>query len=530
MLIKPVIGEQAPPAAVVPTAPPADANTVPLAAVAPAAGEDILTGRPSEIDGLLSGVLAGLTISDGGAGQAKDDAHEQPIPPPVYVPNEPTPTDPSSKIDDDRKTPDTPKEFQGPHEPEKLTDDGLLDVGEPPMRVRKISMDTEDVETQKLIDDINGEVTAAVADCEKTIERSLSEATSPVDAPEEEQFMPVGEHELHRHAGSLVDGPIPAHTTSVQDPFSVDAPSPFASGLASTIIDGATLESASKTASSLLGGFVDTVQHAADVVADKVVEMAGDVGAKVEDLVDLGEDKKEPAEVSHRKASQDLSRHRNSRFALGGDGEEKQLWEETDPALDKVLDSLNEESSAVDRKLSEATPDFHQNGVHDEPKVSNFSSAPQHLGPLTTTLEVSRFSSQPQKLGGKKPVPVLSRPFYFELAWIPRSGSKCALTDEAFADAFFAKLRASTLVLPSEDVAAYVLDSWLVAKKIAVDWKAPQFLLPTRESTALQAFRTMRADELTAAGATLRTALDHCSTKVDMDGAEKVFHTVKIEL
>lgn len=435
--------------------------------------------------------------------------------------------------------------------PEPVNEEGLLEVGELPMTLRKVSMDTDDMEAEKIVEQLNKDVKDAVKECENVIEQDAqrfrnAEETDLLKKISPSPMIPLDEGladtsigdssvtgvlcgamehmsldgspksietSLNMDSGSSLNESSDAYSprkesTQAEVDLLGSLSSPFTTGLASTIaskiIDGATIEGAKKNAEGLLDHVLGEFDQLSNAVEHKV-ENAFD------NLANVG-----------RKISQDFNALRSTTFSHSGEGEEPReiQYEETDPAIEKVLDTLSNESGEVDRKLSTAnTPieESHINGNgHDVQHGHDFPPGViMHL---------------PSRVPGKLAVPRSTKSFYFDLVFAPRVGTETAFKDAETATAYFTHVRAANIVLPSDNLPTFVLDSWLRAKNLSSDRAIHSTLLPTIESANVTAFRHMNEEELLQNNLTLKLGLDHCTTKVIINDEERPFNVVKLDL
>ncbi|PIO58239.1 hypothetical protein TELCIR_20330, partial [Teladorsagia circumcincta] len=401
---------------VVPSAPPLIPMPEPESNVTP--GPDSV---PDSDHGPASGIIEIPKADDDTVGPASPSKapheHDDSLPnPPFHVDVTPAePFVPPSFRREGQASPsdllidDVPEEFKGPHTPQEIGENGLLDNLEEPVRVRKISMDTDD------------------------------------------------------------------------------------------------LEKALEAVGSAYEGLVDLASTVTDTVSEGV-----------KDATEMAQEK--------MKAMQTRS------SLVENDGDNRPVkYEETDPVIDSVLETVATDSDRVDHALSNGGSGMEnkENGKRPDHEVdedgfrlaSGDHDIRLHLPPLTAPRGNRAVA-----------VPHLSRPLFFELVTVPHLHGKCTLTDEQSAVEYFTNIRSANYILHSEDVSPAVLDGWLAGKK---QWFRDEHkcrLIPTRHHSALLAFVTAHAAEMEEHGLVMNSSLEHNSISINTEEGREDYHMIKIEL
>ncbi|ETN73613.1 hypothetical protein NECAME_00700 [Necator americanus] len=352
-----------------------------------------------------------------------------------------------------------PEEFKGPHVPQEVGENGLLDDLEEPPKLMKISMDTDDL--KNALEKGAAAVADQLAQCFDSLSLNTSHSEKE-DASDKtsEKASPEGQAEIARKISAQM----------IQD-----ASTPFTSALASTLFEGA--EAAKKAANAALEDIADLANAVSETVTDGMKEAAEQVNDKM-------------------KAMQ----NRSSLVEVDGEEHRQVKYEETDPIIDTVLESVANDSDRVDHAMSNGGSGIQakENGKKEN-EASLFSSLPCILIRIMSGSEIPvdeegfRVASDshdmrlylppPSALRGRAPaVPHLSRPLFFELATVPHFNAH--------------KTR----------------------------------LIPTRHHSALQSFVTENAAQLEECGLVLNSALEHNTISINTEEGREDYHMIKIEL
>ncbi|RCN50771.1 hypothetical protein ANCCAN_03157 [Ancylostoma caninum] len=428
-----------------------------------------------EIPGHVPGSPASKRDSSPVTPPEREVTPAEPFVPPVI--RRPSPTSPEIVLEGD-----LPEEFKAAHVPQEVGENGLLDDIEEPPKLMKISMDTDDL--KKALEKGATAVADQLAQCLDSLslntthhEKESSDKTSP-EAQEAEVARKISQQ--------MID----------------EASTPFTSALASTLYEGA--ETAKKVASSALDDLVDLANTVSETVVDGVKEAADQVNDKM-------------------KAMQT----RSSLVEADG-GEERPIkYEETDPIIDTVLETVANDSDRVDHAMSNGGPGMQtkENGKKEhEVDEEGFRVA-------SDSHDMRLYLPPPSAARGRAAAPPhLSRPLFFELATVPHFNGKCSLPDEQSAIEYFTNVRSANYILHSDDVSRAVLDGWLTAKKHWLNNGQKTRVIPTRHHSALQAFVTENAAQLEEHGLVMNSSLEHNTISINTEEGREDYHMIKIEL
>ncbi|KAK6052087.1 hypothetical protein COOONC_10407, partial [Cooperia oncophora] len=432
--------------------------------------------------------------------EPKHEHDDSPSIPPVHVdvtPAEPFPppsfdkhgqASPSDLLIED----DIPDEFKGPHTPQEVGENGLLDDLEEPPKLKKISMDTDDLEKalQK--------GAAAVAD---QLAHCLDSLSLSADNSEKDDSEKMDSHDDESSKKEAHDQVELARKLSQQ--MVEEASTPLASALASALADGA-------------GAVQTAVGSAYEGLVDLATTVSESVTEGVKDAAELAQEKMKTMQT------------RSSLVESDGDNRPVK-YEETDPVIDSVLETVATDSDRVDHALSNGGSGLEnkENGRRPDHEVDDdgfrLASADHdirlHLPPLTAARGNRAVA-----------VPHLSRPLFFELVTVPHLHGKCTLTDEQSAVEYFTNIRSANYILHSEDVSPVVLDGWLTGKKQWFRDDQKCRLIPTRHHSALLAFVTAHAAEMEEHGLVVNSSLEHNSISINTEEGREDYHMIKIEL
>ncbi|KAK6012591.1 hypothetical protein OSTOST_22237 [Ostertagia ostertagi] len=258
------------------------------------------------------------------------------------------------------------------------------------------------------------------------------------------------------------------------------------------------------------------------------------VGSAYEGLIDLASTVSETVAEGVKDATelaQEKMKAMQTRSSLvENDGDNRPVkYEETDPVIDSVLETVATDSDRVDHALSNGGSGMEnkENGKRPDHEVdedgfrlaSGDHDIRLHLPPLTAPRGNRAVT-----------VPHLSRPLFFELVTVPHLHGKCTLTDEQSAVEYFTNIRSANYILHSEDVSPVVLDGWLTGKKQWFRDEQKCRLIPTRHHSALLAFVTAHAAEMEEHGLVMNSSLEHNSISINTEEGREDYHMIKIEL
>ncbi|KAK6024765.1 hypothetical protein OSTOST_09421, partial [Ostertagia ostertagi] len=370
---------------------------------------------------------------------------------------------------------DVPEEFKGPHTPQEVGENGLLDNLEEPPKLRRISMDTDDLE--KALERGAAAVADQLAQCLDSLSLSNNNSDNDDTNKKESHEVESSKAESHDDEASKKESSNPAEVArKLSQQMIEEASTPLASALASSLAEGA--------------GTIQTAVGSAYEVSETVAE-------GVKDATELAQEK--------MKAMQTRS------SLVENDGDNRPVkYEETDPVIDSVLETVATDSDRVDHALS--------NGGSGMENKEN-GKRPDH--------EVDEDGF---RLASAVTVPHLSRPLFFELVTVPHLHGKCTLTDEQSAVEYFTNIRSANYILHSEDVSPVVLDGWLTGKKQWFRDEQKCRLIPTRHHSALLAFVTAHAAEMEEHGLVMNSSLEHNSISINTEEGREDYHMIKIEL
>ncbi|VDL76027.1 unnamed protein product [Nippostrongylus brasiliensis] len=208
---------------------------------------------------------------------------------------------------------DVPEEFKGPHTPQPVGENGLLDDLEEPPKLMKISMDTDDL--KKALEKGATAVADQLAQCLDAL--SLDNTTNSENHEESKLEKPEDPDDVAR---------------KISQQMIEEASTPFASALASALTDG--VEAAKKLAGDAYGDLADIATTVSEAVTDGVKEASDQVQEKM-------------------KAMQTRS------SLIEHDGDNRPVkYEETDPVIDSVLETVASDSDRVDHALSNGGPGY----------------------------------------------------------------------------------------------------------------------------------------------------------------------------
>lgn len=445
----------------------------------------------------------------------KELVEDEPQPDPVPAPEEPNkehhddpykPTEPEPAVPEVAPAPVAPvdptppavgnllgdfDEVQ-PVQPQQPGDDGLLDSLEEPMKKMQISMDTDKLaEELGLTGGGKGEgeggeenlldLTQASLmdnDLDMTQNTSVVESASELDtalpllSPTKEKDVNV--EDLQRKLSE-----------QAEESLLAAAAAPFIAGLASTVVEAATIDGAKSTLESLMS-------------ANNRGGVESPTGDKLLSFRSSGfENPDEPKEVK---------------------------YEETDPAIDDVLTKLADESDMVNGGAAvrhvelNGHGDTTENGHHQQQQMDhmvNGSGWPEgttmHLPPPNTGAAAGGKSAAKFKLAG---------PVHVDMVTVPHRGTTILLNDEAASIEFFSSVRSSLYILQSGgEVAEHVLTGWMKGKGA---WAAnvPSRLVPTHHNDTVNRWASAHTDELAELGLSVVTPID-LTTLTYPDGQAK---------
>ncbi|WKX91332.1 hypothetical protein Q1695_009851 [Nippostrongylus brasiliensis] len=399
---------------------------------------------------------------------------------------------------------DVPEEFKGPHTPQPVGENGLLDDLEEPPKLMKISMDTDDL--KKALEKGATAVADQLAQCLDAL--SLDNTTNSENHEESKLEKPEDPDDVAR---------------KISQQMIEEASTPFASALASALTDG--VEAAKKLAGEAYDDLADIATTVSEAVTDGVKEASDQVQEKM-------------------KAMQTRS------SLIEHDGDNRPVkYEETDPVIDSVLETVASDSDRVDHALSNGGPGYENKENGKKPtnesthsrRITIQSFAAYYLRNnvddddgfrvASDTHNVRLFLPPPSARGAKAtPVPHLSRPLYFELATVPHFNGRCSLPDEQSAVEYFTNIRSANYILHSDDISPAVLDGWLTGKKHWLRNEHKSRLIPTRHHSALMAFVTAHSAELEEHGMAVNSSLEHNTISLNTEEGREDYHMMKIEL
>uniref|UniRef100_A0A8R1U867 Maph-1.3 n=1 Tax=Pristionchus pacificus TaxID=54126 RepID=A0A8R1U867_PRIPA len=421
-------------------------------------------------------------------------ADEEPEPTQPAAPA-PTPVDPSVTGGGAGEVGDLLGDFGG-DQPQQPGDDGLLDSLEEPMKKMQISMDTD-----KLAEELgltgDGEQKRAEGECslldltqESTMDTDLEKTqnSSVVESAHEYDdyghLSPVG-----GAAGDLLADMQRKLSQQAEESLLTAAADPFIAGLASTVVEAATIDGAKSTLESLISN-------------SRGVESP--TGDKLLSFRSSGyENPDEPKEVK---------------------------YEETDPAIDEVLTKLADESDMVNGALrnvklnghGDSTPSATTNNGHlSHPSPLDGGGVEVHGNgwPEGTTMHLPAPSTTTTK-GAAAGKFKLAGPVHVDMVTVPHRGKHILLTDEAASIEFFSSVRSSIYLLQTGgDVPVHVLDGWKRGKGA---WAAnvPSRLIPTHHNETVARWAADNQEELAEIGLTVATPVD-LTTLTYPDGQAK---------
>ncbi|VDM68102.1 unnamed protein product [Strongylus vulgaris] len=218
----------------------------------------------------------------------------------------------------------------------------------------------------------------------------------------------------------------------------------------------------------------------------------------------------------------------NRSSLIEDDDEERPIkYEQTDPIIDTVLETVASDSERVDHAISNGGPGMEgkENGKkgHEVDEEGFRVAADSH--------DTRLFLPPPSAARGRAPpVPHLTRPLYFELATVPHFNGKCTLPDEQSATEYFTNIRSANYILHSEDISPAVLDGWLAGKKHWLNNGHKSRIIPTRHHSALQAFVTQNAAQLEEYGLVVNSSLENNTISINTEEGREDYHMIKIEL
>ncbi|KJH45738.1 hypothetical protein DICVIV_08213 [Dictyocaulus viviparus] len=369
---------------------------------------------------------------------------------------------------------DVPEEFKGPYIPQGAGKNGLLDDLEDPPKLKKISLDTDDSDDLKYVIEILP-LLIALRYIQKFDFVTQSWRNNEVES---EDFNEA----VRKLSQQMIN----------------DARSPFTSALASSLVEGA--ENSKKAVDSVLENMFPQIDTDSCTFVDEA---------------------RGPKQVMAMQTRSNLMENDESNQAV--------KYDESDPIIDSVLETVAKDSDRVDHVLSNDVPEpqAEQNGKEtmNEVDEEGFRVATDshqmrlYLPPLSTA-----------RGGRAPPVPHLSRPLFFELATVPHIDGKCALADDQSAIEYFTNIRSTNYILHSEDIAPFVLDGWLAGKKHWLNSALKSRLIPTRHHSALQAFVTANATQMEECGLVMNSPLDHNTISLNTEDGREDYHMIKIEL
>uniref|UniRef100_A0A0K0DB86 Microtubule-associated protein futsch n=1 Tax=Angiostrongylus cantonensis TaxID=6313 RepID=A0A0K0DB86_ANGCA len=240
----------------------------------------------------------------------------------------------------------------------------------------------------------------------------------------------------------------------------------------------------------------------------KSLEVAGSTLENVVDQTSKGFDAvvEEVKDVSKQLDEKMLAMQNRSNLIEDDDANHVVKYEETDPIIDSVLETVASDSDRVDLALSNGRSEL---GTAEKDGKRKHEAPPFHGAPS---------------------VPHLSRPLFFELATVPHFNGKCSITDEQSAIEYFTNIRSSNYILHTEDISPTVLDGWLVGKKHWLHSGQKSRLIPTRHHSALQAFVTANASQMEECGLVVNSALECNTISLNTEDGRIDYKMVKIEL
>ncbi|KAJ1350184.1 hypothetical protein KIN20_005914 [Parelaphostrongylus tenuis] len=291
---------------------------------------------------------------------------------------------------------DVPEEFKGPYVPQQVGENGLLDDLEDPPRLKRISMDTDDVERESETEEWNN----------KSATEDLSEA---------------------------------ARKLSLQ--MIHDASTPLASALASSLVEG--VENTIKAAGSTVEYVVDQASKGWDAIVEETKDASKQLNEKM------------------------LAMQNRSPIMEDDDGNHAVKYQETDPIIDSVLETVANDSDRVDLALSNGGS---EEETHEKDGKRRHEVDEDGFRVAADSHQMRLFLLPPSSTRGTRAplIPHLSRPLFFELATVPHFNGKCSITDEPSATEYFTNIRSTNYILHTEDISPSVLDGWLAGKKALV--------------------------------------------------------------
>ncbi|GMT28925.1 hypothetical protein PFISCL1PPCAC_20222, partial [Pristionchus fissidentatus] len=340
--------------------------------------------------------------------------------------------------------------------PQQPNADGLLDSVEEPMKKMQISMDTDRLAEELGLGggDQSGEGTlldftqASIVDSDLDRTQNMSSVVESAHELDDLLTPQEIEAEIQRKLSAQAEENLLASATA-----------PFIAGLASTVVESATIDGAKNLES--LESLLSNNRGVESPTGDKLLSFRSS-GYENPD---------EPKEVK---------------------------YEETDPAIDGVLTKLADESDMVKDEHVELNGhgDSAPNGHHIVNGNGWPEGATMHLPPPSA------------KTSGRETKFKLAGPIHVDLVTVPHKGKQLLLNDEAAAIEFFSSVRSSIYILQSGgEVPLCILDGW---KKGKGTWAAnvSSRLVPTHHNEAISRWTSENVDELSEIGLTVATSVD----------------------
>lgn len=282
-----------------------------------------------------------------------------------------------------------------------------------------------------------------------------------------------------------------------------DASTALASALASSLVDGG--DSPRKDSGSTLEHGLDHTNKGSDSIVEEVKEDTKQMNEKM------------------------LAMQKRSGLVEDDNTNHVVKYEETDPIIDSVLETVASDSDRIDLALrnggSEPGADECNKNARHEVNEDGFRIAADshHMRLFLVPPSTARGARAPS-------APHLSRPLFFELATVPHFNGKCSITDELSAIEYFTNIRSANYILHSEDISPSVLDGWFIGKKHWLHNAQKSRLIPTRHHNALQAFVTANAAQMEEFGLVMNSSLEHNTISLNTEDGQMNFKMIKIEL
>lgn len=278
-----------------------------------------------------------------------------------------------------------------------------------------------------------------------------------------------------------------------------EASTPLASALASALTEGGDM--VTKAIGSTTNEHADPISPVPNVTSNEVKEV-----------------------VNHTPEKMNVMQTRSSHVEQ--DDEANPIrYEETDPVIDSVLETVASDSDRVDHSLSNGGSGVERSHMDRKPGDEVDADG---FRPATDSHDLRLYLPPPSPARGK--VPHLSRPLYFELVTVPHLDGKCTLTNEPSAVEYFTNVRSTNYILHTEDISPTVLDGWLTGKKHWLRNDLKTRLIPTRHHSTLLAFVNANAVEMEENGLTINSSLEHNTISLNTEEGREDYQMMKIEL